>query len=144
MLTWKSLNKYSNDYVSWACDERRHIALCYIPKYHFKVPEHAFLHWVTDIKYKWLDSKADKGPFEKKKNTAPSVGNCHLDLEEPVLHRILIAAAFFKILIKLSVTSMLTRAKSWHDWKTEWEWVMARSWREEQKSGARSCFNKQI
>lgn len=68
-LTLKSLNKYTNDYVSWACNESRHIALCYIPKHRFKVPEHAFLHWVTDIKYKWLDSKAEKykGSFKKKK-----------------------------------------------------------------------------
>lgn len=29
-------------------------------EYHFKVPEHAFLHWVTDMKYKRPDSQKQR------------------------------------------------------------------------------------
>lgn len=53
-LTWeeKSQNKYTKICLSRRGDESRCLTGCYNCESHFKEPEHLFVYWVTDMKYK--------------------------------------------------------------------------------------------
>lgn len=63
----KNLNKYTNHYVSWARNESRHIAGCYISEHHFKSPWTCILtpgHWHKVYK-KGLILKRKEGGTER-------------------------------------------------------------------------------